>query len=1287
MMMTPSPRRGRTTAYFSLTFLLFGMLIPTGAHAQSVTWEEVYDPFSVETINLQMAPADWDTVRFDTSLTIRKQASMSADGEASILVNVKRKSDPALPSEANPQKVSLKIDINDLVSGQKWRGLTKLSLENSSGIAEGFAWAMHRLASEGGFYETSAGNAAWVRLVVNGSYVGLFTSVEERNKQAIQNRGMWRNQATWLYKVDGSTSIEAGTVPPESPTFDHLCFTPFISGPGGGGGDGCAQPDLDVDLPQWIEMDGFLTLAAIGAYTSNSDALFTHAGKNTFAVDFLPADQRKRIYLPWDLDTGFSFGNVDADIFNIRNGPASEYEIEILGHSWYRDYYRHVMEDLLDGPLSSASLNGFLDRLEPVLAPLLAEDPNSENDFVAMRNWISNREVNIRSQLGMVLGAPRFSHGGCEIRSGFALSLTHANSSGTIYYSLDGSDPRASGGLPSAGATAYTVPIVFNGTTHVMARTLDGVEWSALRQETFNTNGHAQAMRITEIMYHPRDQNGSGDGGDYEFLELKNTGASSVDLSNCRFGGIDYTFPPGTVAGPGQIILLVKHPLAFEERYPTVPYDGVFWGGLAAAGEKIRLWTSDGAKILSVAYENGPPWPQGADGMGYSLVRHDASGDPGRPETWRASTNLDGSPGQDDPAPPYLPGVVINEILSHSDAPLEDAIELYNPTASPIEIGGWYLSDDLDKDLDPSGAVLKKFLIPAGTIVPAGGYKVFYEADFDSGPTPFRLSRKGEEVYLSSADVGGDLTGHIVGWKFGAVDTGISFGRHEMSSGEVVLAPMAAHSFGVENPATASDFRTGTGALNASPAVGPVVINEIMYHPAGSDTEYVELYNLSAGPVDLGAWVLEGTAFTFPPGSLISPGGFLLLIDTTNISEAQFRIDHSVPAAVPIVGHVFDLQNDGEALDLMRPNDPATDPAILVDRVRYNDKAPWPNEADGYGPSLERLAAATYGNDPAHWGTKATPGGSPGLVNQISIYLAIGNNSRWKFNDVCRDLGADWRAIAYEDGAWSSGDGVLGYGESFIRTTLVPDPIPHITTYFRKEFVLTGDPLFLTALTLRANYDDGIVVYLNGVEVGRRFLPSGSIDAGTLATPHAGGSYESLDLTAHIGLLEEGSNVLAVEVHLSDAALDTDLVWDGDLSYSFGSPEFVDTDGDGIPDAWESAHGLDPLVDDAAEDPDGDGCDNLFEYGADTDPQDPDSKQSFTVEAPSVVGEAPLVGGAVIRFQTTATRRYAVEAQELLASGSWQVFVAPFDGDGTEHVFQDPSLLPRRFYRLRIIAP
>jgi len=111
-----------------------------------------------------------------------------------------------------------------------------------------------------------------------------------------------------------------------------------------------------------------------------------------------------------------------------------------------------------------------------------------------------------------------------------------------------------------------------------------------------------------------------------------------------------------------------------------------------------------------------------------------------------------------------------------------------------------------------------------------------------------------------------------------------------------------------------------------------------------------------------------------------------------------------------------------------------------------------------------------------------------------------------------------------------------------------------ITTYFRKEFDVSGDPADLMAMRLLANYDDGFVAYLNGVEVLRSAsMPAGAIDYDTLASSHEGGKYETFDLGAAIPLLTSGTNLLAIEVHQSNKT-SSDLVWDAVLEYSSFEP-------------------------------------------------------------------------------------------------------------------------------------
>ena len=70
--------------------------------------------------------------------------------------------------------------------------------------------------------------------------------------------------------------------------------------------------------------------------------------------------------------------------------------------------------------------------------------------------------------------------------------------------------------------------------------------------------------------------------------------------------------------------------------------------------------------------------------------------------------------------------MVVNEVLTHTDLPFEDAIEVRNLSGNPVNIGGWYLSD--------AKHTLKKFRIPDGTTLGANGFIVFYENQFNSNP-------------------------------------------------------------------------------------------------------------------------------------------------------------------------------------------------------------------------------------------------------------------------------------------------------------------------------------------------------------------------------------------------------------------------------------------------------------------------------------------------------------------------------------------------------------------------
>ncbi|MBN1672636.1 MAG: lamin tail domain-containing protein [Kiritimatiellae bacterium] len=754
-----------------------------------------------------------------------------------------------------------------------------------------------------------------------------------------------------------------------------------------------------------------------------------------------------------------------------------------------------------------------------------------------LNNFFPGRTATVVQQLrnrGLFpsVGAPSFKQHGGAVAAGFRLTISSPGYE--LFYTTDGSDPRLAGGNVAGGAVLYSGPIVLSRTTHVRARVKKTQStWSAVNAATFNYTGHYGKIRITEIMYNPVG------GRQYEFVEIKNTGSSTRGLSEMQLAGAGYTFPPGAELEPGRYALLVADEAAFEGRYPgaknsaNVGFFGVYRGRLDNNGERLALKDGEGRTVVSVRYNDKDPWPTAADGDGHSLVPVSGDGDyaddaASDPANWRASNLIGGSPGRDD-GEPYR--VLVNEALSHTDLPEVDAVELCNAGSAPVDIGGWYLSD--------STANYRKYRIPNGATLAAGGYRVFDERDFNTdtnSPSCFALDSHGDEIYLTHWDANGNML-YMADARFGGAENGVAFGRYVKSDGDADFVAQAV---------------TNTlGGANAAPRVGPLVINEIMYHPAYGGHEFVELYNASGATVPLydpaypaHTWRLSGAIeYAFPGGAALGAGEYALAVA---VEPAAFRSTYGIPAGVQIFGpYTGVLNNAGESVKLWRPDTPDAGivPLILVDRVKYNDRGLWPRGADGDGPSLERQDAAAYGNDPVNWAASLAAGGTPGAPNSGGL---VSREAGWRYHDKGLDLGTAWRAAVFDDSAWEDGNAPLGYGHAEIDTEVSFGDNPdnkHITTYFRKAFTLGVSPGTVTDLSLRARYDDGFVAFLNGQEVARGAMPAGTVTYSTTATTHGPDAEETFNLNAHIGKLVRGLNVLAVEMHQSGAA-SSDLFMD-----------------------------------------------------------------------------------------------------------------------------------------------
>ncbi|MBP7052623.1 MAG: lamin tail domain-containing protein [Phycisphaerae bacterium] len=385
-------------------------------------------------------------------------------------------------------------------------------------------------------------------------------------------------------------------------------------------------------------------------------------------------------------------------------------------------------------------------------------------------------------------------------------ALNNSTSSSDLLFSVELVAGEVSQGAVSPTALTYTGPILLTQSTRIKARALQA-KWSALSEAVFAVGPVADSLRVSEILYDPAD---TGDPTDpkTEYIELTNVGTEAVNLNLVQFTkGIDYTF--GSFLLPvGGYCLLVKDIAAFEARYGTdLPVVGQYGGSLNNSGERIEFVDAAGVVIQSFEYDDD--WFDLTDGIGFSLtVRDPRTADAqglDSESAWRPSVYSGGSPGADDSG--LLPdpdSVVINELLANSSGGGSDWIELYNTTDQSIDLSGWYLSDDNDD--------LMRYRIAEGTVIPAGGYLVFYETlhfDNEGDPgclTPFGLSKDGETVYLISGSEG-VLTGYSEQQVFGASDAGVSLGRWEQSDGSYVFVALMEPTPGAANaePAASQD--------------------------------------------------------------------------------------------------------------------------------------------------------------------------------------------------------------------------------------------------------------------------------------------------------------------------------------------------------------------------------------------------------------------------------------------------------------------------------------------------
>ena len=455
---------------------------------------------------------------------------------------------------------------------------------------------------------------------------------------------------------------------------------------------------------------------------------------------------------------------------------------------------------------------------------------------------------------------------------------------------------------------------------------------------------------ISEIMYHPAP---NAAGRKLEFVELFNSGAVPQKLDGFRLSGdVDFTFPSNTTVAAAGYLVVAANLADLQSIYGVTNVVGNFTGNLPNDSGTVRLRNKSDAVLLEVNYEDSFPWPVAADGSGHSLMLARPSYGEGNPRAWSASGMVGGTPGGPETAISDLrTNVLLNEVRAHHADLAQNFVELYNHTATNVDVGGWWLSDD---------PATNTWRIPDGTVLPARGFVSFTQARLG-----FPLDPTGGRVCLFNPA----KTRVIDAVRYGPQALNVSWGRSP--DGSDLFSELA-----LSTP----------GATNASPLVRPVVISELMYHPVSNldEDQYLELFNRATNAINMGGWRLSGDlSYGFPPNTLIDSHGYLVV--AKNIGRMLTNYPGLSPSLVRgnfggspsgSGGHVL-LSMPQTLFTTNGANITSNTSYVVVNELTYNTGGHWGKWSDGGGASLELIDTGSDNRLAANWADSVAATNAP----------------------------------------------------------------------------------------------------------------------------------------------------------------------------------------------------------------------------------------------------------------------------------------------------------------------
>ena len=351
----------------SSTGFTHAFLTPTPSSENTVA--TAFTPTAVNTLSITISDENWQDILDNPLDEEYHETAITFNGVTLDSVAIRTKGGSSLRNVANSSsdRYSFKVDINEYVSGQKFFGLKKFTLQNSfndpSYMREVIAYELMDEMS------VPTPEHAYVNFYVNGELFGLYLMVEAVDGEFVEKH--FTNSNGDLYKPDGTGSdllwlgddIQSYTdinLQTNEDTTDNGAFINFVE-------------SLDKGETSAIDIDTLLRYMSVSTSLSNLDSYHGPLAHNYYIYD----DDGVFSILPWDFNESFGTFAMDCNGVDVRelyidepvSGALSERPLiaNVFAEQSNLDTYHSYLTQLINGSLSSDTFNARVNEIADLI--------------------------------------------------------------------------------------------------------------------------------------------------------------------------------------------------------------------------------------------------------------------------------------------------------------------------------------------------------------------------------------------------------------------------------------------------------------------------------------------------------------------------------------------------------------------------------------------------------------------------------------------------------------------------------------------------------------------------------------------------------------------------------------------------------------------------------------------------------------------------------------------------------------------------------------------------------